>query len=102
MAIGLGVESRLTLSLDCLLKSCSSCLALSPVEDTLSLVVAAAVKIVDDLIRADLAGKAVDFLVVQTVEVVLDICPLDQISSFPMDRTVDAEGSTDPDNDFLV
>lgn len=47
-------------------------------------------------------GKVVDYQVVQMVDVVLGIYPLDQISSFQRDRTAGGAYSTGPDSDSLA
>lgn len=80
MGFGQQAESTLNSSSSCLLKSYSSYLTWSP-EDTSSLedVVAvnpAVVRALDELP----VGKVVGCRVVQMVDVVLGICPLDQTS----------------------
>lgn len=87
MEFGQQAESTLNSSSSCLLKSYSSYLTSSP-EDTSSLEDAAAenpavVRALDAL----LAGKVADCRVVQMVDVVLDIYPWDQTSSFQPDHT---------------
>lgn len=97
------VASRLNFSLDCLLKSWSSYRTSIPVEDISSLeVVVVAADPFDPGHLVVLAATAVGFPAVHTMDVALDICPLDRTSSSRSGRTVDGAYSTDPGSGSLA
>lgn len=100
------VASMLNSSLDCLQRNCSSYRIASLAEDTSSLEVAVVemsqVVHVGYAVHAGLDGRMEDgSLDDQTVDVVLDICPWDQISS-SLNHTVVVICSVGLDNDFLA